>query len=642
MALFDKTHQNSLKGMTMNTSRKKYRRARLAGGLYVFVAAVMTSILFSMSFPASAQFSGLADKLKSAITGKPPAAAPAATGDVNVTIRSPSSIQEMFQKKTVNGEELMLELVALKTAGKASSASQLPALLGQFSEQTPAQGGGLNVGGFDINDLFSRGVDKVLSGNASYSEGPLGSFFEALTGNPQALREETIKLPTDTSGMTVNQQESVLVMAALVVAARVADKTLVAAKKDYEHLESDYAALLAQRQQIAALLADVLDKRRKALAARDNLAAQQMQQELDKYLSREDLAFIDSFGADRPLRDFAEDLGMQNLAIKFLQHSDPARYQDYQAKSAGLVNRTHAYLRTAAGVAAFGGFSVVFVQEIGKTVHDKSIAQAFRVLPFAGEFLSKALPLMTLSADTLYTGVILEPARAANRFRLARSGGAEVDVRGATEVFDAIQKSGDLQLFSDALYRDHTPGFVYHVYFCDRAEAGRIIDTTVPDQDRKQFAEDYLNLPSGSGFRFTKALADDEALPPTRLAEPLLGRDQRSIADSVKIGQVQTVSVAHYRDIKDDQLMRLILANSEGPYAQMQLGSTIVRLVPSMATVYAYENYADQCNKTANNEAKPIKAGDKTPVDTKGDAPPASSTKKAKTPADSSHAVTGN
>jgi hypothetical protein len=57
-------------------------------------------------------------------------------------------------------------------------------------------------------------------------------------------------------------------------------------------------------------------------------------------------------------------------------------------------------------------------------------------------------------------------------------------------------------------------------------------------------------------------------------------------------------------------LTRVILANSQGVYAQMQLGDTVVRLVPSMATIYAYESYADSCGQTAKHETKT--AGSKT------------------------------
>ena len=59
-------------------------------------------------------------------------------------------------------------------------------------------------------------------------------------------------------------------------------------------------------------------------------------------------------------------------------------------------------------------------------------------------------------------------------------------------------------------------------------------------------------------------------------------------------------------------MTRLILANGQGTYAQMQLGNTLIRLVPSMSTIYAYEDYADSCAKAANRgPAKPGKQSDK-------------------------------
>jgi hypothetical protein len=85
----------------------------------------------------------------------------------------------------------------------------------------------------------------------------------------------------------------------------------------------------------------------------------------------------------------------------------------------------------------------------------------------------------------------------------------------------------------------------------------------------------------------------------------LLSKDQRtSAADGVAIGEVQRLTTSSYTKWKTSALTRLILANSQGVYAQMQLGDTVVRLVPSMATIYAYESYADSCGQTAKLATK--------------------------------------
>jgi hypothetical protein len=70
----------------------------------------------------------------------------------------------------------------------------------------------------------------------------------------------------------------------------------------------------------------------------------------------------------------------------------------------------------------------------------------------------------------------------------------------------------------------------------------------------------------------------------------------------VAIGQIQAQTVANDASWNDIQLMRMIVANSEGTRAQMQLGGSIVRLVPSMSTIFAYESYTDVCIKTASED----------------------------------------
>src|ERR1700730_12192006 len=130
--------------------------------------------------------------------------------------------------------------------------------------------------------------------------------------------------------------------------------------------------------------------------------------------------------------------------------------------------------------------------------------------------------------------------------------------------------------------------------------------TRAKRENLKSFAEEYLKMPDGAGFSFASALNDDVQTPTAqKLAEPLLSKDQRTnAADGAQIGGVQRLTSSSYTEWKTSALTRLILANSQGVYAQMQLGDTMVRLVPSMATIYAYESYADSCGQTAKHETK--------------------------------------
>jgi hypothetical protein len=242
----------------------------------------------------------------------------------------------------------------------------------------------------------------------------------------------------------------------------------------------------------------------------------------------------------------------------------------------------------------------LFTREIMQAANGKSTAEIFASLPFVADYLKEAGPLIRLSSNTLYTGIVLEPEKAQLTYRLGQ-GAHQTDVRRSKDVFDALNTTGETHLLTDSLFRSETPGFIYRVYLCDRSEAGRLIDQAVPDAVREQFAESYLDEPGGSEFLFANALADDSGVAKAKnLAEQLLSSDQRVSADSVPIGQVQKATADGYAQWDNSQLTRLILANSEGTYAQMRVGNTVIGLVPSMSTIYAYEDYVDSCNQTAN------------------------------------------
>ncbi len=140
--------------------------------------------------------------------------------------------RRLFVKGTVTGEDLKQELEAVKAAAAdARSQTALASVLGQAS----AQLAGEKTHNF-LTDL--GGKLKELAGDllrrkaVSYSDKALGDFLGTLTGDDQALRKETITLPS-ASNLTLRQQQSVLVMAALVVGSRIAHRILDAAHKDF-------------------------------------------------------------------------------------------------------------------------------------------------------------------------------------------------------------------------------------------------------------------------------------------------------------------------------------------------------------------------------------------------------------------------
>jgi len=61
-----------------------------------------------------------------------------------------------------------------------------------------------------------------------------------------ALQRKTIELPSPL-GLTPDQQQQVITMAAIVVATQLTTDILEQAKKDFNSLEKDYTALLDRR-----------------------------------------------------------------------------------------------------------------------------------------------------------------------------------------------------------------------------------------------------------------------------------------------------------------------------------------------------------------------------------------------------------
>lgn len=574
----------------------------------IALLSVCTSVRASSLTDMLTNAAGKLQEMNAATKPNPTAAQTTSTPPANNTAptllnaRPADSVQQLFSKHTVTGADLINELMALQNSPSRNALAGVVA--NTSSELHGANSTGIDVQGKIMDVALHFLNDQVVS----YSHSTLDSYMNTLTGNKDALNKESIDLPavSTTNTMTLSQKQSVLTMAALVVAARISHKTLDAAKKNFDGLEKEYTALLDRRAKTAELMADVVDRRRKAIAAKDELATRQIEADMSQWLSKEDMAFIDAFGADRPLQDFANDLGMQNLALQFLRHSDPQAYADYRAQTDGLMGRSRAYLQTMAGVAAFGGFTALFTKEVAKIASEKNTSATLSAMPFAWAFVQEAIPSMKLSVETLYTGIVIEPTRSSHNYRVAQ-GEQLTDVAHAKNVFESLAAGHEEQRFTDALFRDDAPGFLYHVYLCDAPQAGHMMDMAVPSINRKQFAESYLQVADSSDFLFSNLLSDSTTAStnnaaPADVVTPLLARDQRTRADSVQIGEVQRLTVSNYTHWNDSELTRLILANNEGAYAhaQMQLGNITVHLIPSMTAIYAYETYADSCRHTAN------------------------------------------
>lgn len=520
-------------------------------------------------------------------------------------MRNKSSMGDLFAKGTVNGKELITEMRAIRQIANSTRTERaFSSLMGAIDSSAAT----MDTSRFDLGRLGeSLGGALLKETRSSVSYAALDSFFDIMTGDPEALAKETIQLPSS-EGLDLAQQQRILNMAALVVGARVANKIADDADNTYGNLEKEYERLLKRREEIAAILADVVDKRRKAAAARDELAMREMTTELARYLGKEDIEFIDSFGQDRPLKEFATDFGMQNVALEFLRRQSPKAYADYRATSDDLVGRTKAYVKTIGGVVAFGGLLSGFTNEIALTSKDKNARNILAMLPLGLDFVSAAAPLMAKNVKTSFTGITVASSSLLDMFgggeRLFRVVGADgkiKDVRSSSSVFEALHDKGEDGRLQDALFQNGTSGLLYKIYVCDADATGRMLDKAVPDDLRDSFGKEFMRLPEGERFYFLNALTQENTPNRKKLVSDLLGSDQRKRSGTPLIGKVQLQVVGQYSKWSDSQLARMILANHYGPisHAQMQVGNTLVRLIPTMTAVYEYETYADSCRATA-------------------------------------------
>lgn len=543
-------------------------------------------------------------------TAAPADVLPAAPTDIfrsdPKSLRSGRELNRLFSKGTVTGEELIKELKEIRAASRAADTQTAFNNLIGAVDKTKA-----NVLAADkidwkiILEKFTIASLKQL--RTTINHAALDRFMNTLLEDRSVLADETIKLPSP-QGLTAGQQQRVLNMAAFVIGARVANQVADDALETIENLEDEYKALLSRREKIAEILADVVARRNEAATLKDELALRQRTAELHKYLSAEDLAFIDRFGADRPLAEFANDFAMQNLAIRFLQGQNPELYREYRAEVDGLVGRTKVVVKTAGGAIAFGGLVTSFAHEVCSFGDVKDTGAIFGVLPLGLQFVKAAAPLGKKVAGIAVTGIVLEPETvlsvfAPKRFRVTVADGEEIDLRSASKVFDEIERSPENDRFKDALFTNGGRGLLMVVYRCDPDTVGRMLDAAVPDDIRNDFGVTFMNAPKEKDYLFVNALTHADKKCRNRIVTHFLGCDQRRRARDPIVGKAQQQVADNFETWNSSQLTRLILANHHGSveYAQMQVGSMMIRLIPSMTAVYEYESYADSVRKQARS-----------------------------------------
>ena len=277
------------------------------------------------------------------------------------------------------------------------------------------------------------------------------------------------------------------------------------------------------------------------------------------------------------VREFAQDMGAQNLALRLVAATDPKGFAEYRAQSEGLSQRQKAALRSVAGVVAFGGLLDHRGQRGRQDRQGAAAGRAAGLRPADAGLRDRG------AAGAAVGGRHRRRRRGhpgALHPQLPRHRGAKTEeVSSAAEVFDLLAKNGATAELQQALFRDASRGLLYHVHACDPRTAGQMLDTAVPAEQRAAFARE-LNLPEAERFNFVNGFVGDAGAP-GNIAEELLGQDHRPrLADRRAAMTAVQLAVAG-RTTPDDgsakpgflrwnneQLMRLVFVNRDGSAAQ--------------------------------------------------------------------------
>lgn len=526
--------------------------------------------------------------------------------DANVGPGVPVKFRPMFERGTANGADLyeMLKEIRLTLQKQRSVRAWTQAEI--FSNRALDSALSGNSFGWDtvVGAATDAAIEELKSQLTTVSFALLEEHLKTLLGDDLrgALKEESISLPA-AGKMTPAQVNRTVVMATLVIAAKLTAKVLDSAEKDFKALEPDYAALLEQREQAAKLLFTAIDARRSAQRSGNNSARASAEQSMRRSLSEQDLRFIDVALNTMTLTEFTKDMAAQNLALQYLRTQDPEAFATYTTKKKDVVLRTEAYLKAVSGVAAFSALSSNFIQSVAELGKERNISNIMSAMPLMVDFARVAVPTAYKVGNIAIAGVGFPDSLRPRNLYTVETQGSLKPVSNAKDVFKAIQDAGASQTFTSVFFSEDAQGWLNGVRGCDAAEAGRMIDATVPREDRTKFALAYFG-PVAKDVAPEYAFVNAFTVPTLgekeqRLPNALLGYDQRVKFRDKPISEVQLKVSERYGEWSNHQLLRLIFSNSKESssvaYANMQLGMLTVKPVPSPEALFVYESYIDSC-----------------------------------------------
>jgi|GEM_PF-1697332 len=517
---------------------------------------------------------------------------PPGTGPLST--RDPAGLQSLMGRN-VSGDALVGELIAMRNhMRRQRSASAVMQFMGRVDQASV-----VNLRSTSFRDeLVRTGINLALE---LAKQQALSMSFQALEQHlamltdgdgTAALRLESLQMPP-AQGMTQAQQQRAVTMAAMIVAARVTNKVLKKAQRDFTGIEAGYTDLLERREKAAALLYQTVLR---GPAGRAELASS---------LRPADLAFLESGGlAKLTLAEFSKDLGAQNLALSFLQKADPTAFAEYRAQRDKMLPAARGYLRAVSGGVAFAGMLTIFVQEMANLIQNKEVAEILTLLPLAYEFAVEIPGLVPVAFDAVGEGVKL-PFKPSKRFRVLDAEGGTLEFGTAREVFAELGKRSEADgLLREAMFRTGSRGLIQRLFECSPAESGRLLDAAVPVAERETFANAYFGtaVPRFSFASLFELPASELSGKQRDLGEELLRADYRARVDrqdrmAFSAVQKKVADDGGFRRWGDDQLLRLIFSNREGQaqHATLELGGTRVRPVATAQSVFAYEALVDAC-----------------------------------------------
>lgn len=539
--------------------------------------------------------------------------APLAPGTRPLPTRDPRALAALMGR-SVTGGELYAELTSMRQAMRQQrSAAAVASFMGHIDN---AKVGEMVKGNFW--KVAGRQAVKIMIEQAkqqavSMSMVALDQHLAMLTDTPDgksALGQETLQMPK-ADGMSPQQMQRAVTMAAMVAAARVTNRVLKKAQNDFASIESGYNDLLERREKAATLLYQTLMRGPEGLS------------QIRGTLRPGDLEFLQGTLSKMTLAEFSKDLAAQNLALSFMSRIDPESHRQYVAQRDKMLPAAAGYVRTVSGSVAFAAMLVIFTQEISKAIEEQTLEQIATLLPMAWLFVTEAPPLFAVAFDAATEGVKL-PFKAQRRFRVAAGDGATVELASAADVFAEIQKRSADAEFRNALFRDEN-GWLRQLYQCSPVEAARMVDSATAVSERERFAREYFGAeqPRFSLASLLEIPAGERSGRQLSVGEELVRGDFRARVDRrdrIPLSELQkrVADEGGYRRWSDEQLLRLIFANrarGEGMTSTTVVSTLTVsdafkvRPIATAQAVYAYESLVDACRPlmegTATSRATP-------------------------------------